>query len=79
MTALVTRLWQGFERAMQARRMRHELAALDDRMLQDIGISRAQAIFEAERWVARPHDDRGRPVAVERERADEGHGCPVAS
>ena len=79
MTALVTRLWQDFGRAMQARRMRRELAGLDNRMLQDIGISRAQAIFEAERWVARPQDDRPRVARVERERRAEEHGCPVAS
>ena len=79
MTALAIRLWQGFARAMQARRMRRELAGLDDRMLQDIGISRAQAVFEAERGVARPQDDRPRAARVERERPAERLGCPVAS
>jgi uncharacterized protein YjiS (DUF1127 family) len=32
---------------MQDRATRRELAQLDDRMLQDLGISRAQAEFEA--------------------------------
>ncbi len=45
--APLTRLWQGFADAMQERATRRELAQLDDRMLQDLGISRAQAEFEA--------------------------------
>ena len=52
MTALVTRLWHGFEHALQARAMRQQLSQLDDRMLQDLGISRAQAEFEADTFVA---------------------------
>lgn len=59
MTDLVTRLWHGFEQAMQARTMRRELSELDDRMLQDLGISRAQAAFEADRLIARRPDVAG--------------------
>ncbi len=55
MTNLVSRLWHGVGDAMQLRRMRRELAQLDDRMLQDLGISRAQAAFEADRLVPRRH------------------------
>ena len=47
-TAPLARLWQGFGHALQLRAMRRELAQLDDRMLQDLGISRAQAAFESE-------------------------------
>ena len=57
MTALVTRLWHGVEHAMQARSMRRQLGQLDDRMLQDLGISRAQAEFEADTFVALRYDD----------------------
>lgn len=61
--APVSRFWQGFGQAMQHWARRNDLSQLDDRMLQDLGISRAQAAFDAERrhvWhVARitEHDD----------------------
>ncbi len=58
MTDLVARLWHGFEQAMQARTLRRELLQLDDRMLQDLGISRAQAAFEADRLVAVRREER---------------------
>jgi len=45
--------WQGFRRAyklaLRAETSRRNLQVLDDRMLSDIGISRAQADFEAQR------------------------------
>ncbi len=62
-TAPFSRFRQGFGQAMQAWARRRDLSQLDDRMLQDLGISRAQAAFDAERrqvWhVARitDHDD----------------------
>lgn len=56
MTGLMTRFWHGVEHAMQVRSTRRQLEQLDDRMLQDLGISRAQARFEARRLVAVRHD-----------------------
>ncbi len=41
--------WQAVTRAVRAAASRRQLAELDDRMLQDLGISRAQAQFEASR------------------------------
>ena len=67
-TAPFSRFWQGFAQAMQASASRRDLSQLDDRMLQDLGISRAQAAFEAEQrhvWhVARitEHDDIKQPM-----------------
>ena len=55
MSDLVSRLWHGVGDAIQLRRTRRELAQLDDRMLQDLGISRAQAAFEAGRLVPHRH------------------------
>ena len=59
--APLTRLWQGVEHAMQGWAMRRELSQLDDRMLKDLGISRAQAEFQAGSrdgvWHIGPHHD----------------------
>jgi uncharacterized protein YjiS (DUF1127 family) len=55
------RLWQGVGHAMQTWATRQSLCQLDDRMLKDLGISRAQAEFEASRsswqgaWHIGPH------------------------
>jgi uncharacterized protein YjiS (DUF1127 family) len=38
-------------RALRNRTTRHYLTEMDDRMLADLGISRAQAAFEASRWM----------------------------
>ncbi len=60
MTTPFSRLWQGVAHAIRVRAARRDLSALDDRMLQDLGISRAQAAFEAERhgaWRVRLHHD----------------------
>ncbi len=57
MAALVARLWHGLEHAMEARTMRRQLEQLDDRMLKDLGISRAQAEFEANAFAALRYDD----------------------
>lgn len=67
-TAPFSRFWQGFGQAMQHWARRSDLSQLDDRMLQDLGISRAQAGFEIERrhvWhVARitDHDNIEQPM-----------------
>ena len=47
-------LWQRLLQAWLEAATRRQLATLDDRALQDIGVSRAQAQFEAERpvWAA---------------------------
>jgi uncharacterized protein YjiS (DUF1127 family) len=45
--AAVRRAWHEAARAAASRR---NLRQMDDRMLSDIGISRAQADFEAYRW-----------------------------
>ena len=49
-------MWQRLLAAQAAAATRQQLAALDDRALSDIGISRAQAQFEAERplWELTP-------------------------
>lgn len=44
-TAPLTRLWEGLDQARRDWATRRELAQLDDRMLKDLGISRAQAEF----------------------------------
>ncbi len=57
-TTPLARIWQGFARARQNWATRRELSQLDDRMLKDLGISRAQAAFEVERhsiWFGSPH------------------------
>lgn len=40
------RLWEVIQSARRRRRSRRELLALDDHMLKDIGISRADAVRE---------------------------------
>ena len=47
--SLPVRAWYLIERWMELARQRQQLAALDDRMLKDIGISRATAQSEARR------------------------------
>jgi uncharacterized protein YjiS (DUF1127 family) len=47
--ALAVCAWRAFERAQDVWGMRQRLGDLDDRMLQDLGISRAQAQYEASR------------------------------
>lgn len=53
----VGRIWHEFEHAMQVVISRRHLAEMDDRTLKDLGISRAQAEFEASRpiWNLHPH------------------------
>lgn len=46
----VRTLRQVWHEAKRAASSRHNLQHLDDRMLSDIGVSRAQAEFEASRW-----------------------------
>ncbi len=48
-----------FEQAVEVMASRRDLAAMDDRMLQDLGISRAQAEFEATRapWLVTSRSD----------------------
>ncbi|HEX4173892.1 MAG TPA: DUF1127 domain-containing protein [Acetobacteraceae bacterium] len=55
-SAPLARLWQGVGHAMRERAARRQLGQLDDRMLQDLGISRAQATFEAGRHGGSVHD-----------------------
>ncbi len=58
--APLTRLWHEVEHVMQVWATRRELSQLDDRMLKDLGISRAQAEFQAGRhgvWHIGPHHD----------------------
>ncbi len=58
MTAPLTRIWHGLEHVIQDWATRRELSQLDDRMLKDLGISRAQAQFEVDRtWHIDPHHD----------------------
>ena len=52
------RVWDLLRLARQARRTRRELAQMDDRMLSDIGIGRADAYEEARRA---PWDVEARP------------------
>ncbi len=47
--SLLQRVWAGLHQALVIRRTRHLLAAMDDRMLSDIGVSRAEAGYEADR------------------------------
>ncbi len=49
--SLPQRVWAGLQQAFVIRRTRHLLAAMDDRMLSDIGVSRAEAGYEADRSV----------------------------
>ena len=44
-----TALWSSLDRILEVRRQRRALLALDDRMLKDIGLSRADAWHEANR------------------------------
>ena len=46
---MVSRMWRGVGHALSVWASRRDLERLDDRMLQDLGISRAQAAFEASR------------------------------
>lgn len=61
MAAPFARLWHGIGQVMQSWATRQDLCQLDDRMLKDLGISRAQAEFEASRslwhgpWHIGPH------------------------
>jgi uncharacterized protein YjiS (DUF1127 family) len=48
-SAPIARLWHEIDHALASRATRRELEQLDDRMLKDLGISRAQAAFEAQR------------------------------
>lgn len=48
---LVARCWQAYCRWDDRRRQHRHLAELDDRLLADIGLSRAQARGEASRWL----------------------------
>ncbi|KPQ08201.1 MAG: putative conserved small protein [Rhodobacteraceae bacterium HLUCCA12] len=50
-------LWGWLRRADALARQRRALAALDDTLLRDIGLTRGQALFEAERpiWDAPRH------------------------
>ncbi len=54
--AIIARAWAFAVAAHRAAVSRHQLREMDDRMLQDLGISRAQAEFEASRlpWHLRP-------------------------
>ena len=56
MAAPLARFWQEVGHAMRERAARRQLGQLDDRMLQDLGISRAQAAFEAGRLGGSLHD-----------------------
>jgi len=47
--SLSRRVWSGVQQALVTHRTRHLLAAMDDRMLSDIGVSRAEAGYEADR------------------------------
>ena len=63
MAAPFARVWHGIAHVMQSWAARQDLCQLDDRMLKDLGISRAQAEFEASRsmwqapWHIGPHHD----------------------
>jgi uncharacterized protein YjiS (DUF1127 family) len=47
--AAVKRVWTDLQHAVAVHRTRHLLAQMDDRTLSDIGVSRAEAGYEAER------------------------------
>ena len=47
-------LLAGWQRARQVRETRRYLMEMDDHALQDIGVSRAQALFELERTLGWP-------------------------
>jgi len=47
--SLPRRVWDGVQQALVVHRTRHLLAVMDDRMLSDIGVSRAEAGYEADR------------------------------
>jgi uncharacterized protein YjiS (DUF1127 family) len=51
----IGRAWVGLGYVVQAMEARNRLTNLDDRMLKDLGISRAQAEFELSRWRRRKH------------------------
>jgi uncharacterized protein YjiS (DUF1127 family) len=50
------RFWQSirsrYARMMRATRLRRELSLMDERMLSDIGVSRAQLGYELDKWEA---------------------------
>jgi uncharacterized protein YjiS (DUF1127 family) len=50
---IAAKLWSKLVRLQQARRARAALRALDDRMLKDIGVSRSEIEWVAERGAAR--------------------------
>ena len=54
--APLIRVWRRLDQLAKLRASRQQLAELDDALLKDIGISRAQALFEASRpaWDAGP-------------------------
>ncbi len=57
-TSPLGRVLQGFARVRRNWVARREFAQMDDRMLKDLGLSRAQAAFELEReavWFNSPH------------------------
>ena len=49
--ALMQRVRRGTAIAWRNHRTRRMLTEMDERMLSDLGISRAQASFEASRWM----------------------------
>lgn len=56
-TPTLRRLWAALVQAPARARQRRALARLDDRLLADVGLTRAQALAEAERpaWDAPQH------------------------
>ena len=56
LTAPLIKLWHGLEHAMRDGAVMRELDRMDDRMLQDLGVSRAQAEYQA---LHRRGDERG--------------------
>ena len=56
LAAGLTRAWHEVEHVVDVVTSRRQLAEMDDRMLKDLGISRAQAEFEASRapWHTQP-------------------------
>lgn len=49
--SVMQRVRKGVALAWRKRRTRRMLTDMDDQMLSDLGISRAQASFEASRWM----------------------------